>query len=237
MHKRTSTNEHVRFSRTGSFASFRVCSACYRTIQGGISKRIARIFTRYTQEEGTDEACFLSLLRSLQFDTCWGVCFVAVTNVELTVMEELLRGGVSASCCGVVVNIDCTQRQDEVELPPDGMGFVVGDTFFGDVEFGGLVDSLEGICCRFRDCCCVAGDFGDSGATIEGILSDTCYAIGNSDRGKTRATIESIISDACYAIGNSDRGETGATRESRTSDTCYAIEDSGSFTPLHQGIC
>ena len=64
---------------------------------------------------------------------------------------------------------------------------------------------------------------GEGGATFESTISNTRYAVGDSNRGEGGAIIESIISNARHAVGNSDGGEGSAIIESIPFNACYAI--------------
>ena len=62
------------------------------------------------------------------------------------------------------------------------------------------------------------------------MLSNTRYAVWDSDGGKGGAIIESLLSNARYAIGDGDRGEGGAKLESRLSNGRYIVGDgNGSY--------
>ena len=61
-------------------------------------------------------------------------------------------------------------------------------------------------------------------ATVETLPSYARYTIADSNRSKTYATTESILSNTRYTIADSNRSNTRATTERLLSDTCYPID-------------
>ena len=70
-----------------------------------------------------------------------------------------------------------------------------------------------------------------TGATIEGIITDARYAVGDCRALKPGATIESRSANARHAVGNCNALKSGATIEGRIADASHAVRDYHALKP------
>ena len=83
---------------------------------------------------------------------------------------------------------------------------------------------------------CIVDRRGEGGASTESRLSNTRYAVGDSDGSQFRATRERLLSNTRYAVRDSNRSQTIAIIESIISNSRNAVGDNGRFAASNKGI-
>ena len=68
--------------------------------------------------------------------------------------------------------------------------------------FRDIVKSI--VTLTLRRCFCFHSNRGKGSATIKSIITYTCYTVADSDRCQTGAITEGIVSNTRYAVGNSN---------------------------------